>query len=156
MTTVPRPDLPTVDVRLAKRADLLAVYRIETEAFGQPWPFGAFEQYLGDPGFLVATRDTLLGYVVADVVSDRGVPIGHVKDIAVREDVRGDGIGSLLLARAVGVVESEGVQAVKLEVRESNERAIELYRSYGFEYRTTVPGYYEDGEDALLLVRQTL
>ena len=154
MTTTAPSGPPAIHVRQAERADLLAVYRIETEAFGQPWPFSAFEQYLGEPGFLVATSDSVAGYVVADVVSDRGVPVGHIKDIAVHEGKRGEGIGGLLLARALGVLASEGVQATKLEVRESNERAIELYRSYGFEYRTTVPGYYEDGEDALLLVRR--
>lgn len=154
MTTTAPTGPPAVRVRQAERADLLAVYRIETEAFAQPWPFSAFEQYLGEAGFLVAVDEAVSGYVVADVVSDRGIPVGHIKDLAVREADRGEGIGGLLLARALGVLASEEVRATKLEVRESNERAIDLYRSYGFEYRTTVPEYYEDGEDALLLVRR--
>jgi len=154
VTTTAPSGPPAIHVRQAERADLLAIYRIETEAFAQPWPFSAFERYLGEPGFLVATGDSVAGYVVADVVSDRGVPVGHIKDIAVHRGKRGEGVGGLLLARALAVLGSEGVQATKLEVRESNERAINLYRSYGFEYRTTVPGYYEDGEDALLLVRR--
>jgi ribosomal-protein-alanine N-acetyltransferase len=44
------------------------------------------------------------------------------------------------------------VARVKLEVRESNDRARSLYRRFGFERHHTVPRYYDDGEDALVLV----
>lgn len=154
MTTATPADSPAVNVRPAERADLLEIYRIETEAFGQPWPFGAFEQYLGEPGFLVASGESVLGYIVADIISHRGGPIGHIKDLAVHRNVRKKGIGTLLLTRAIHILESRHVQAIKLEVRESNEPAIELYRSSGFEYRKRIEEYYDDGEDALLLVRE--
>jgi len=141
------------EIRPAERADLLAVYRIEQSSFPQPWPFSAFEQYLGEPGFLVAADGSVIGYVVADTVHKHGRRMGHVKDLAIHEKHRRDGIGSKLLARAIGTLDSEGVGAVKLEVRESNEPAIDLYREHGFEQRTTVPNYYSDGERALVLVR---
>lgn len=141
-------------VRQARRADLLAVYRIEQASFPQPWPFAAFEQYAGQPGFLVAQDDDIVGYVVADTTPApaHGESIGHIKDLAVREDRRGEGIGSLLLARAVEILGAQ-VDAVKLEVRESNETAIALYRTHGFEYRQTAPEYYDNGEDAFVFVR---
>ncbi len=141
-------------VRQARRADLLAVYRIEQNAFPQPWPFAAFEQYAGQQGFLVADDGDIVGYIVADTATTpaHGDPIGHVKDIAVREQRRGEGIGSLLLGRAVEILGAR-VDAVKLEVRESNESAIALYRTHGFEYRQTAPEYYGNGEDALVFVR---
>jgi ribosomal-protein-alanine N-acetyltransferase len=141
-----------VQVRQAERADLLAVHRIEQASFPQPWPFDAFERYLDEPGFLVADDGTVLGYVVADSVPNHGRPLGHIKDIAVREPVRGEGIGSTLLERALGVLAARGVSSVKLEVRESNTVAQRLYREYGFVHRRTVPRYYSDGEDALVLV----
>lgn len=154
VTTVTPTQPPGVYVRPAERADLLAVYRIETAAFPQPWPFAAFEQYLGDPGFLVAAEDGVCGYIVADIVSNRGVPVGHIKNLAVHESQRGRGIGSLLLTRGTARLESQGIQAIKLEVRESNDRARELYSSHGFAQRTTIDEYYNDGEDALVLVRE--
>jgi ribosomal-protein-alanine N-acetyltransferase len=140
-------------IRPAERADLLAVYRIEQEAFAQPWPFGAFEKYLGATGFMVAAGEGILGYVVADTVPNHGRPLGHVKDLAVHAEYRGNGIGSGLLRRALGVLESERVRSVKLEVRASNEPARSLYEDFGFVHRRTVPRYYSDGEDALVLVR---
>lgn len=153
MTTAPPTDRTGINVRPAERADLLEVYRIETDAFTQPWPFSAFEQYLGEPGFFVAVGESVLGYIIADVVSNQGIPLGHIKDIAVREDTRGKGIGRLLLKRAITMLEAQRVHAIKLEVREHNERAINLYRAHGFEHRRTIEEYYDDGEDALLLVR---
>ncbi len=152
MTTVVRPE-ESPRVRQAERADLLAVHRIEQATFPQPWPFGAFEQYLGESGFLIAEDGDVVGYVVADTVPNHGRPLGHVKDIAVREDHRGRGLGSRLLDRALGVLDARGAQAVKLEVRESNDGAQSLYRRHGFVHRRTVPRYYSDGEDALVFVR---
>jgi ribosomal-protein-alanine N-acetyltransferase len=152
VTTVASPG-GSVRVRQAERADLLSVHRIEQAAFPQPWPFDAFEQYLGEPGFLVADDGRVLGYVVADSVPNHGRPLGHIKDIAVHDEYRGRGIGSTLLERALGVLASRGVASVKLEVRESNTGARRLYREYDFVHRRTVPRYYSDGEDALVLVR---
>ena len=140
-------------IRHAERADLLAVYRIEQEAFPQPWPFSAFEQHLEDPGFLVAADTAVVGYVVADAVPNHGRPLGHVKDLAVRADRRGEGIGSRLLEEALAVLGAQGVPSVKLEVRESNAAARALYRDHGFVHRRTIPRYYSDGEAAHVMLR---
>lgn len=152
--TTTATDSPAVSTREAVRADLLAVYRVEKASFSQPWPFRAFEQYLGRPGFLVADAGDVVGYVVADDVSNHGRRIGHVKDIAVAPSHRGRGIGATLLENALDVCRKRGIRSVKLEVRASNEPALSLYRRYGFIYRTTSAGYYADGEDAFVLVRE--
>ncbi len=155
MTTV-APDGDAPRVRQAERADLLAVHRIEQAAFPQPWPFDAFERYLGEPGFLVATPpadERVVGYVVADSVPNHGRPLGHIKDIAVRESHRERGVGTTLLKRSIGVLRTAGASSVKLEVREGNDTARRLYREHGFEHRRTIPRYYSDGEHALVLVR---
>ncbi|UPV76135.1 ribosomal protein S18-alanine N-acetyltransferase [Halorussus limi] len=165
MTTAPAEDGDDVRIRRAVQADLLAVLRIERASFDQPWPFSAFERYLGDPGFLVAVTneesagyfdgdgdESVVGYVVANLVPNHGRAFGHVKDIAVHPDYRGEGIGAGLLDRALTVLGTRGAQSVKLEVRASNDRAVSLYRDFDFEYLRTIPRYYDDGEDALILV----
>ena len=158
--TTPLPevsDSPTV--RQAVRADLLAVYQIERASFPQPWPYSAFERFLGEPGFLVAAADTdesdpsVVGFVVADAVPNHGQPIGHVKDLAVHPEFRGRGVGKSLFERGLGVLEANGVASVKLEVRASNERARSLYRQFDFAHVRTIPNYYDDGENAHVLRR---
>jgi len=159
---------PRVRVREAEQADLLAVFHIEQSAFPQPWPFSAFEGFLGEPGFLVAqTRDAspretatvgddgrVVGYVVADVVPNHGEGIGHIKDLAVAEKCRGQGVGRRLLGGGLRAVAEQGAGSVKLEVRRSNGAARDLYRDMGFEHRGRVPRYYDNGEDALVMVRE--
>lgn len=152
--TVPSDPEATITVREAAQADLLSVFRIEKRSFPQPWPFSAFERFLGTPGFLVACEDgRVIGYVVADSVPNHGHSIGHVKDIAVHPDHRGRGIGRRLLDRALSVLAGGTVGWVKLEVRAGNEPAIALYRTFGFEVRRQVPRYYNDGDTALVMTR---
>jgi ribosomal-protein-alanine N-acetyltransferase len=154
MTTV--PDTPSVEgltIRQAERADLLAVFRIEKAVFPQPWPFASFEKFVGESGFLVAVRgDAVVGYAVADVTPNHGRDLGHLKDIAVHPEAQGEGIGRALLERVLLTLSVEGADVVKLEVRKSNEAAQSLYDDVGFEAIRRVPGYYDDGEDAYVMV----
>ncbi|KTG08811.1 ribosomal-protein-alanine acetyltransferase [Haloprofundus marisrubri] len=163
MTTAPA-DAEGTTVRRAERADLLDVFRIEKTCFKQPWPFAAFEQFLGEPGFLVAVEgvsqsgqgdgsaERVVGYVVADVTPNYGRDIGHVKDIAVHPDARGRGLGRMLLQQSLVSMTLGGAKLVKLEVREHNDPAKALYESEGFEPLRRIPRYYEDGEAALVMV----
>jgi len=145
-------------IRTAERADLLEVHRIEQAVFPQPWPFSALESYLGEAGFLVAEADTddgprVAGYIIADTVPNHGTPLGHVKDLAVRTDHRRGGVATALLKRALSLLETVGASSAKLEVRADNTGARRLYRRFGFEHRKTIPNYYSNGEDALVMVR---
>lgn len=153
-TTAPGGDAHDgVTIRPAERADLLAVSRIEQQSFPQPWPFGAFEGFLGQAGFLVADAGpAVAGYVVADTVPQQARPVGHVKDLAVHPSRRGQGLGTRLLDRALGVLDRRGVSRAKLEVRQSNDGAISLYRRFGFEPHHLISQYYADGEAAAVFV----
>ena len=158
-------DEPGGDVRLrpAERADLLGVFRIEKAVFLQPWPYAAFERLLDAPAFLVAEGDgddgggdrldagSVEGYVVADVTPNHGRDIGHVKDIAVRPGAQGRGVGRRLLRTALTELAAAGATVVKLEVRETNNRAQALYDDEGFEAARRIPGYYGDGEAAFVM-----
>lgn len=149
-------------IRQAERADLVSVMRIERASFPQPWPYDAFTRYLDRPSFLVAVDPTaspavddgsaggVVGYVVADHVQNHGQTMGHVKDIAVHPDRRGEGIGSTLLSEVLSVL---APVSVRLEVRASNDTARALYGRYGFRPVKRVPRYYDDGEDAVVMVR---
>ncbi len=150
-TTASEANAPTI--RPAEDADLIAVFRIEKASFSQPWPFSAFQRFVGEPTFLVAVDGTkILGYVVANTVPNHGQALGHVKDLAVHPSRRGEGVGRRLLERALNGLRVQGVHSVKLEVRESNEAAISLYEDFGFHYLRTIPDYYGDGENALVMI----
>jgi ribosomal-protein-alanine N-acetyltransferase len=167
VTTAVPEDTASPVIREAVRADLLTVFRIEQASFPQPWPFTAFERFLDEPAFLVAESpsgpcperagtddDCVVGYVVADTILDHDHRLGHVKDLAVAERRRGEGIGRRLLDRALTVLARAGANSVKLEVRKNNETARSLYESFGFVHHRTIPNYYSNGEDALVLLSE--
>lgn len=140
-------------IREADRADLLDVLRIEKASFPQPWPYSAFQRFVGKSGFLVAVSEgNVVGYIVSDVTPNFGRDIGHVKDIAVHPSARGNGVGRMLLERGLFSLALDDASIVKLEVRQSNDAAQALYRDVGFDTLRRIPRYYEDGEDALVMV----
>lgn len=139
-------------MRKAEESDLLAVYRIEQACFPQPWPYASFERFVGEPAFLVATReDAVLGYIVADVTPNYGRDLGHVKDLAVHPEAQGAGVGRRLLTAALVRLTTAGAAVVKLEVRAGNAPAKSLYHDVGFEPVRQIPGYYDDGEAAVIM-----
>jgi ribosomal protein S18 acetylase RimI-like enzyme len=74
-------------------------------------------------------RDDLIGYVLTSRISARE---GHIPQIAVSRRYQGQGVGSGLLRRAVRYLGLNGYQTVSLTVTEENQRAVSLYRRFGF------------------------
>ena len=76
----------------------------------------------------------------------------HITEIAVRENLRGRGIGELLLIGSVRAAVKYGSNIMTLEARVSNFIAQRLYEKYGFKNVGTRKGYYSDNrEDAVIM-----
>ena len=91
---------------------------------------------------------TVLGFICFWVLWDEM----HILNIAVKKAFQGKGIGSLLLEKALAYAHQRGVKWVSLEVRVSNQRAINLYHKFGFKKIGRRLRYYHDtGEDAILM-----
>ena len=131
--------------------DLEEVLRLEREAFKSPWTRGMFLAELEAPEgrYLVARKEgELVGYGGIRVFLDEA----HLMTLAVREETRRRGLGTLLLARLVREAARMGARFMTLEVRRSNLPAISLYRKFGFRVTGVRRGYYRDsGEDALVM-----
>lgn len=77
---------------------------------------------------------------------------GHITEIAVRERLRGNGIGELLLIGSLRAAIEYGSAVVTLEARVSNFIAQRLYEKYGFKSAGVRKGYYSDNrEDAIIM-----
>ena len=53
--------------------------------------------------------------------------------IVVEEKSRGEGLGKLLLETSINDLVYKGFKNYRLEVEKSNEKALELYKKYGFQ-----------------------
>ena len=144
------PRAPIV-LRPAREADLEAVLDIEQASFADPWSRSAFVELLDDPrvAFLIAEAGGLVrGYVVAWFVLDEG----EIGNLAVHAEVRRQGVGAQLLDGAIAAVRTARVEALYLEVRDSNAAARALYASRGFvEVGRRREYYRRPKEDALVL-----
>jgi len=77
----------------------------------------------------------------------------HVMRLAVDADHRRRGVGRALLDGLLRWSEEVHADALLLEVRAGNVAALTLYAQAGLAVDGHRPGYYPDGEDALLLRR---
>jgi ribosomal-protein-alanine N-acetyltransferase len=76
----------------------------------------------------------------------------HITTIASAPEVRGRGVGELVLNGLIDLGLELGARTMSLEVRMSNTVAQNLYLKYGFEARGTRRRYYTDNnEDALIM-----
>ena len=92
--------------------------------------------------------DDLAGYVGIWLQGDQA----HITEIAVREALRGRGIGELLLIGTLRVAYEQALTEVTLEARVSNFVAQRLYDKYGFNEAGIRRNYYADNrEDAVIM-----
>jgi [ribosomal protein S18]-alanine N-acetyltransferase len=149
----PRPDL--YRLRPAGPFDLDEVVRIEAESFRVPWrrEFFASELVEAHRYIRVLARDDggtprVGGYLFAVSLYEEF----HVNKIATDLRLRKQGYGRILIEDALARARAMASTAVTLEVRVSNAAARQFYRSYGFREAYKRRAYYQDGEDALVLV----
>lgn len=144
-----------VIIRRMERRDVDGVYEIERASFSAPWKRQDFVKEMTQnkcARYLIAEEaGRIIGFAGAWIVLDEA----HITNIAVDEAHRGRGIGRRLTQSLLQYAANLGVVYTTLEVRRSNVRAQNLYRSLGFEYVGVRKRYYVDnGEDAFLFVCQ--
>ncbi|MDM0106429.1 GNAT family N-acetyltransferase [Variovorax sp. J22R24] len=99
----------------------------------------------------VARRDgVLLGFAIMQY----GDEDAHISLFAVRASQRRSGLGSALLAWLEATAGVAGIRTIRLEARAGNVAAKSFYGRHGFTEFGTSPGYYEDVEDAVRMVKR--
>ena len=142
----------SLEIRALAYSDLPAVIEIERRAFQTPWSLAMFVLELSKPtGICLA--GTRAGALVGYVICSRYDLDWHIMSVAVDPDHHREGIASALLAELYQRADRDGARFT-LEVRRSNDAAIELYTRDGFRIAGTRRRYYQDnGEDALIMWR---
>ena len=133
--------------------DVPTVAAIEAATFPTPWSEDAFRKEITDnpvARYLVAEKDgAVIGFAGAWIILDES----HITNIAIEESRRGLGCGRALTTALMQYLSNLGAAYATLEVRRSNLRAQNLYKSLGFVELGVRKRYYEDNrEDALIMV----
>jgi ribosomal protein S18 acetylase RimI-like enzyme len=141
------------NIRKATEKDFLALYDIERECFGGDMlSKRSMRNFINHNNhiFLVATHNKkIIGYVLTLVMSHHRLARHY--SLAILVQYRRQSIGSQLLTAAESYIVTK--QGVKLEVRCDNKAALNLYQSLGYKPGKTKSGYYEDGCDAMEMIK---
>jgi ribosomal-protein-alanine N-acetyltransferase len=141
------------EIRAFRNEDLSQVMAIEKASFPDPYnePFFWWLKLQVGERFIVAEKEKIVGYAISEIRRGRG----HIISMAVSPDCRRAGIGSALLRESIARLAPK-VREIYLEVRSGNEAAIKLYEKFSFRRTSEVrKRYYPDGEDALVMTRQS-
>lgn len=144
---------------MASDQDVDNMYHIETLAFGKHhWSkesilkelSHSFSRYIIceviNEYFQIS--DKLIGYSGIWNINDEG----HITTMAIDESYRGNHIADILLYSLIILAIHNRVKWLTLEVRSTNQKAINLYKKFQFKQIGLRKKYYQDNnEDALIL-----
>ena len=129
-------------IRRMEPEDAVGVSEIESQVFSEPWTCQGFLDTLagGQAIFMVAEADQkIVGYCGMYCALDEG----EITNVAVDPMYRRNGIGEKLMSAILAEGKEAGIALVILEVRVSNEPAIQLYEKFGFSIQGVRRGFYE-------------
>jgi len=133
-----------VHTREAGLEDFEALASIITTDFGDAEEAKFYvAQFLQRPGqrfYLGTLNEEAIGCLRLDEMEDEVGIYGFV----VRPEQRGHGYGRQILEETIRIIRAEGRKEITLEVETNNVNAIGLYRSCGFQVKTTYDYYTLD------------
>ena len=150
------PAAPTVyEVHPLTEKHLKEVMRVNLRCFrkGENYTKHTFSYLLTEPatlGYRVSTpHEEVVGFIFA--MTAQGT--GHITTIGVVPEHRRRGLAEKLLARCENALQKREIATVSLEVRVSNIAAQSLYRGLGYTIVQRLNNYYNNGEDAFMMVK---
>jgi ribosomal-protein-alanine N-acetyltransferase len=143
-----------MDVRVVTlgEQDMDELMELERLCFAYHWTREQFAMGLERGVYrILGVRCTgrLAGYIAFSLIEDEM----EILNLAVHPDFRRDGLGTALLSRAFEVCVKKGVTKSFLDVKVSNNAAIDLYRKFGYEQVGIRKRYYPDTKEDALLFR---
>ena len=130
--------------------DLPLVHALECTVEQDPWSQEHFVAELGNPFSRVDLcwrNGQLAGFICTWLVAGEV----QIQNVATAPACRRQGVAARLLVQALDRCRTAGFEAAWLEVRAGNAAAIALYERFGFREAARRPGYYPDGEDAVVM-----
>lgn len=140
-----------VNLNIMSKKDINDVLEVSSLSLKETWSKESYKKELENPmaKYLVAEVDNkVIGFAGLWKICDEG----HITNIAVHPNYRGNGIGSKLVESLINNSNSWYINSLTLEVRSSNIVAQNLYKKYGFEQEGIRKNYYSDNkEDAIIM-----
>lgn len=149
--------LQPLSIRPMRIEDLPQVIEIDRASFPMPWSDRTYRYELtrnqAAELFVAEQEGTIVGYIGTWQIIDEC----HISTLAVDTSYRRQGIAKSLIEYALRRAVAKGISTATLEVRVTNEAAIDLYRKFKFEITGRRKSYYRDnGEDAYIMTAEKI
>lgn len=131
------------------------IHIIEKESFTDSWSIESLKSEISNKNtiFLVAVYEKeVLGYILGKV----SIESADILKIAVKLQFRRFGVSKLLLKAFIDSAIKFGIKELFLEVRVSNNVAINLYKLFGFKVVGIRKNFYADPKEDALLVKKDI
>lgn len=146
-------DSITMEIEPMQEKHISAIAELEKISFSVPWSENGLREELRNENahFLAAVCDgRLLGYIGVHEICGEA----YITNVAVFPEYRRLGVGEALIDAATHGAESRGCEFITLEVRVSNNPAIELYKKEGYNVVGQRKNFYSNpDEDAYIMTR---
>lgn len=125
--------------------------QVEFKCFTDPWSTNLLKKEIENPlAYYIVVRldEEVVAYAgFWDIVGD-----AQIMNVAVTPQFQGRKIGDILMKAMIEEAQKRKLETMSLEVRVSNEKAINLYQKYDFEIQGRRKNYYQDNnEDAYIM-----
>lgn len=135
--------------------DADSVYRIENQAFFEPWSKKSLIKDLVSNSFLSHYVYEYEGRIVGFYIASHVLDEVEIFTIAVDSAYRNMGIGKAMLDHLIDISKKRNDKEIWLEVSTKNIAAINLYRKFDFKIIGIRKNYYQKlGEDAYNMVKE--
>ena len=139
-------------LRAMRLSDLDNIMPLEHQLFSSPWSKDDYIYELSSnpyAKYYVLEDGKIVGYVGIWITYETA----QITTIGIAKERQGEGLSKLLMNKVIE--ETKDCEAITLEVRVSNVKAIKLYESYGFKKEAIRKDYYLDNhEDAYLMMKE--
>ena len=121
-----------------------ALMRKLTELLGEKfdefrWKTSLLTKKSSQEGMFIAIEDeNVVGMSFAEMRGREGLTFGYISSVIVDKDYRGQGVGELLIQKAIMHLGRRGATSIRINVRQEATGAINLYEKIGFKEKFRV------------------
>lgn len=101
-------------------------------------------------GLAARVNGEIAGFAIGRIDIVRNIPFGHILTVDIAPSYRRKGIAQKLLHEIEAIFKEKGVKECRLEVREDNAAALNLYQKLGYTKVGKLEKYYGDAHGVYL------
>lgn len=139
--------MANVILKKMEKEDIEGVYNVGKLSLKESWSLDSIEKELSNKFatyIICKINNEVIGFAGAWIIACEG----QITNVAVHPNFRGQGISKKLMETLLLDLEKNNCKDITLEVRESNEIAINLYKQFGFISEGLRKNFYENPKEA--------